>query len=52
MKRWAQNPPSERRVIFILSIVGLCLLLFALERFVGLPDWMQLAPRGMRWQPE
>ena len=38
MSRWARNPPSARRVVFVLGIVGFCLALFAVERFVGWPD--------------
>ncbi len=38
MSRWARNPPSARRVVFVLGIVGFCLALFAVERFVGWPE--------------
>ena len=37
-KRWAQNPPSMGRVIFVLAIIGLCLALAAWERFFGWPE--------------
>ena len=48
MARWAQNPPSEKRVIFVLAIVVGCLILALVEYVFGLPDWMQVAPRGVR----
>ncbi len=40
MKRWAQNPPSWRKVRFVLIIVLICLALFAVERIFGWPDWL------------
>ncbi|SLN12788.1 hypothetical protein PEL8287_00453 [Roseovarius litorisediminis] len=49
MAKWARQPPSEKRVIFVLGIVGLCLVLFAIERFVGWPDFLSLEPRARRW---
>lgn len=52
MKRWSQSPPSENRVKLVLAIIALCLLLFAIERFLGVPDWMQMSPRGQRWTPD
>lgn len=52
MKRWVQNPPSENRVRFFLAILAICLVLVAIERFIGVPDWMQMSPRGIRWTPE
>jgi hypothetical protein len=39
-KRWAQNPPSARQVIFYLSIVAVCLALGAWEWLFGWPDWL------------
>lgn len=48
MARWAHNPPSEKRVIFVFAIIGLCLALFAYEYFFGLPDWMDGPPKGVR----
>jgi len=52
MKRWVQNPPSENRVKFILAILAICLLVVALERLFGVPDWMQMSPRGLQWRPD
>lgn len=51
MARWARNPPSEKRVKFVLSILALCLILAAIEHFVGWPEALSLAPRGERWKP-
>ena len=39
MKRWAQNPPSMRKVIFVLAILGVCFALYAIETWIGWPDW-------------
>lgn len=38
MARWAQNPPSMRRVLLVLAVVVLCLGLFAIERVFGWPE--------------
>ena len=40
MKRWVQNPPSARTVAVVFGVIAVCLALYALERWVGLPDWM------------
>lgn len=40
MKRWAQNPPPMRKVIFVFSIIAACLALFAFEFFIGWPDFL------------
>ena len=39
-KRWVQNTPSEGRVKLVLGVVALCLVLVAIERLAGWPDWM------------
>lgn len=39
-KRLAQNPPSEARVRLVIGVLVVCLLLFAIERLVGWPDWL------------
>ena len=48
MTKWARQPPSDRRVKLIIGILALCLLLLAVERLVGWPDWLTLpdTPRG------
>ena len=38
--RWARHPPSARRVYLVLAVVALCLVLFAIERLFGWPDWL------------
>lgn len=47
-KRWAQNPPSEKRVILVIGVILACLALFAADRWIGLPDWMHLTPASSR----
>lgn len=39
-KRWAQNPPSARQVMFYFGILAACLVLFGIERLWGWPDWL------------
>jgi hypothetical protein len=43
-KRWAQNPPSASRVMLVLGVIALCLVLFAVERLIGWPDWLRSDP--------
>ena len=40
MARWVRRPPSPRRVALVLSVIVACLVLFAVERFLGWPDWL------------
>lgn len=40
MAKWARHPPSEARVRLVLGVIALCLVLFAIERLVGWPDWL------------
>ena len=51
MARWAQNPPSMKRVIFFSSILAICLTLAAIEMFIGWPEALSMNPRGNRWKP-
>ena len=52
MVKWAQRPPSEKRVKLVLGVIVLCLLLVAIEYFIGWPDWMTVEPAGRRgWLP-
>ncbi|MDM8167190.1 hypothetical protein [Roseovarius sp.] len=52
MAKWAHRPPSEKRVMLVLGIVVVCLAVFAIEYFIGWPDWMTLDPAGRRgWRP-
>lgn len=39
-KRWAQNPPSAKRVKFILAIIAICVALFLWELTMGWPDFL------------
>lgn len=45
-KRWAQNPPSMGRVKFVLGIIALCVVLYAIERLYGWPEWLTPNGRG------
>ncbi len=51
MARWAQNPPSEKRVIFVFGIVAVCLAVFAVEYFFGWPEVLSMDPRARRMRP-
>ena len=46
--QWVRNPPSEKRVILVLVVVGLGLAIAGLEHFGLWPEWAKLerAPRG------
>lgn len=48
-KRWAQNPPSMKKVLFVAGIIVFCLAVFAFERFFGWPD--ALTPNNLRAGP-
>lgn len=48
MARWVRQPPSERAVVFVLAIVALCLVLFAVERIWGWPEALTPNSRGGR----
>ena len=39
-KRWAQNPPPMRQVIFYGAIIAACLAIAAVEWIWGWPDWL------------
>lgn len=51
MTRWAQNPPSQKRVIFVVAILAVCLIVVAIEQFIGWPEMLSQEPRGWRWKP-
>lgn len=48
MSRWARNPPSMGKVIFVLAIVALALGLGLYEYFFGWPEALSTnsGPRG------
>lgn len=41
-KRWVQNPPSENRIKLVFGVIALCLVLVAVERWVGWPDFLRV----------
>ena len=45
-KRWAQNPPSWRRILLVLGVICACLALYWAERIWGMPEW--IAPNDLR----
>lgn len=40
MSKWARNPPSEKRVMLVLAVIAICVAIYAVERWIGWPDWM------------
>lgn len=42
--RWARNPPSAGRVKLVLGVIAACLVLLAIERFIGWPDALSFEP--------
>jgi len=46
MAKWARHPPSAKRVKLVVGVVVICLVLVAIERWIGLPDWLQMEPQG------
>ena len=40
MAKWARNPPSAKMVKLVLGIIVVCAILYAVERFVGWPDFL------------
>lgn len=42
MAKWARNPPSEKQVKLVLFIIAACLALLAYEKWIGMPEWMEL----------
>ena len=42
MAKWARNPPSEKRVKLVLTVIALALAIWGLERLFGTPAWMQI----------
>lgn len=47
-KRWAQNPPSPRRVALVFAVIAACLALWGVEKTMGLPEWMQVESLNAR----
>lgn len=44
MAIWVRRPPSARRVLLVLGAIGLCVALFAIERWIGWPEALTLEP--------
>lgn len=42
MSKWARKPPSDTKVKLVIGIIVICLILFAVERWIGVPEWMQM----------
>lgn len=40
MSKWARNSPSAKRVKLVITAIALCLILVAIEKFIGWPDWL------------
>ena len=38
MSLWARRPPSAKRVKLVLAVIALCLILVAVERWIGWPE--------------
>lgn len=43
--KWARNPPSPKRVKFVFGIIAVCIIIYLVERYIGLPDWMSIDSR-------
>ncbi len=39
MSMWVRRPPSRQRQILVAVTLGICAILFAVETFIGWPDW-------------
>jgi hypothetical protein len=40
MSQWARHPPSWGQVKLYAAVIAACLVLVAVERFIGWPDWL------------
>ena len=49
MSKWARKPPSAKRVKLVFAVVAICLVLVAIEKLFGTPDWMQV--ESLRFRP-
>jgi len=48
MSQWARHPPPMHRVILVVVVVALCTALFLVERYIGWPDALSVAPGNWR----
>lgn len=46
MAQWARNPPSARRAALVAGVVVACLVLVAVERWLGWPEALTLERVG------
>ena len=51
MAKLAHRPPSETRVKLVFGTLALCFVLFAIEYFVGWPDWLTADLPSSRMRP-
>ncbi|WP_212769788.1 hypothetical protein [Thalassovita mangrovi] len=51
MSKWARNPPSAGRVRLVLAVIVICLAIYAVERWIGWPDWLTLDGRARFLRP-
>lgn len=45
MARWARHPPKPWFIRLVLVVVGLAVLIFGIEHFIGWPDAMKVDPK-------
>jgi hypothetical protein len=45
MAQWARHPPSPQRVKLVLTVIALCFVIYAIERWIGWPEWLQVNSR-------
>lgn len=43
MRRWVENPPSMRRVIFYGAIIGVCIAVATFEWLYGWPEALTIS---------
>jgi hypothetical protein len=39
MSRWSRNPPSEKKIKFVLAIIVVALVIVGIEAMGWWPDW-------------
>ena len=42
MAKWARHPPSATRVKLVLGVVVVCIVIVAVERYIGWPEALTL----------
>ena len=38
--RWVRNPPSPLKMKVVLGVIGVALLIGAIEHWIGWPEWL------------